>query len=286
MKNRWLVLFLSAVLFLSCSHFVNLGDDKSASADNTEGLPSEISDDDRQPSDNGNGSSGDWGDTWSEDEGDTDAADNGEEVGVDTGNTAADTGADSGDWEGDTGDCGDTGADTGDTADAGDEPGDTAEDTDPVLDSETFTSDFKDRADCGCGSRPDYAPVCCTGNIAAFNTCFANCYAVKSGNKICTSYTAGPCQSSETADDDDDIAADEDLDDDDDIEENDDDADTEVESSDEDAETPDSDEETIGNECGCYPEQEIVGFKCSNGIFYTSSCLMECQHCEEADYIF
>lgn len=240
MNNRFLLIFLSVFIFLSCSQYINLGDD-----DNSEVIASE---DNYAP---------EMGDTGDYDAGDTDSK-------AEAGDYNSDSdAADSGDWgntapESDGGfDSGDS-ADWSDTADSGCDSSDTYDEVDS---SSPYESDDSDNSsgngsgyvfpeedpfpegfsniECDCGNTPDYQPVCCDGMTLVFNACFANCYAVKSNAKICVSYENGLCPDSDDGGD------------------------------------PDG----TPNECGCYPEEEPSVFRCGENSYFITSCLANC-HCD------
>ncbi len=100
--------------------------------------------------------------------------------------------------------------------------------------------------DCGCGENPEYAPICCDGVTTVFNTCFANCLNVNSGQ--CATQQTGTCASQGG--------------------ENDADADTEV-----------SDDDTINvGSCGCIPT-DMNAWCCDGGTRYISECTATCE-CE------
>lgn len=278
MKSRFqLVVFVvSAALFVfSCSHFVNLGDEDAYSADNdyTEGLPDEISED------RGDTAESDANyDDWNEDYSDT-GYDENEDGGTpepadpaDPTNTAEPT-EEPTDWV-------DTDAtDTENSAPYNDEDNEMPEEDLYVFpeSGDPFPEGFSN-VECGCGSAPDYAPVCCDSKISVFNACFANCYAFKSGNKICFSYETGLCSGTGiardlTEGDDEDPEPDADAD-----EDNENDADTEL---------PDEDAAPAGisNECGCYPEDEAAIFECGGSLYFVTECLATC-HCDDPQRIF
>lgn len=265
MKSRFFLVVSIVFFVFSCSKFVNLGDDDAYSAENdyTEGLPDEIS----------------------EDRGDTESDSNYD------------------DWNEDSTDMTDTGYDSGnegtpDNSDPAAEPTDwaDADPTEPVESDEPYDDEMPDddsyvfpasgdpfpegflNDECGCGNTPHYLPVCCDGRISVFNACFANCYAVKSGNKICTSYETGLCGGAEITrgltEGDGEETEQPDAD--------------EYNENDDDAELPDEDAEPaeIPNECGCYPEDEATIFYCSESFyFFITECLATC-HCENPHELF
>ncbi|MBP5201788.1 hypothetical protein J6253_03520 [bacterium] len=260
MKSRFFIVVLAVFLIFSCDHFVNLGDKSADGADYTEGLPDEIYEGENSDSaDNGNY------DDWNEDSAaDTDAYDEGDNAGApeaeptDSWNDDDLPGADS---------------DSNDDAEIPDEDGEVY----VFPESDPFPEGFSN-AGCGCGNAPDYLPVCCDGKISVFNACFANCYAVKSGNKICTSYETGLCGGAEITrgltEGDGEETEQPDAD--------------EYNENDDDAELPDEDAEPaeIPNECGCYPEDEATIFYCSESFyFFITECLATC-HCENPHELF
>ena len=259
MKSRFLIVVLAVFLIFSCDHFVNLGDKSLGDADYTEGLPDEIYEGE-------NSDSADAGnyDDWNEDSGaDTDA----EENGADGGAPAAEP-TDS--WNDD--DLPEADSDSNDDAEFPGEEGEVY----VFPESDPFPEGFSN-AGCGCGGTPDYLPVCCDGKISVFNACFANCYAVNSGNKICVSYENGLCgEAAGITRDPDEEGGDQEPADDEDAE------------TDDDTELPDEDAgpAVISNECGCYPEDEPSIFSCADNSFYfITECLATC-HCENPQKLF
>lgn len=231
-------------MFSSCDTFVNLGDSEKGSVGGEDYLPEELSDDEKKESDYGNSS--DAGNTGN------------------TGNTEgmSDTGN-----SGNTGDSGNTGnSGNTDTTEISDEDASS-------LNGYPFADDFTNDM-CSCGSTPEYAPVCCTGNISVYNACFANCYAINSSGAICASYSFGICGSVKQPDSDNELTDDSDI-----IDPTDSDEDI-VNSIDDDSVSDDDiPEYVIDNECGCYPEN--TSFNCCyvNGTVLISTCLAEC-HCK------
>ncbi len=268
MKSRFFIVVLAVFIIFSCDHFVNLGDKSADGADNTEGLPDEIYEGENSDSaDTGNY------DDWNEDSAaDTDTYDEGE-------NAPADT---EGDYPGDNGDTDatdttDSGTDYNDSDSNAPYPDEEWNDSSYVFpESDPFPAGFSN-AECGCGDTPYYEPVCCNGMISVFNSCFANCYAVNSGNKICYYYETGVCGGAGivmgmTEDDEGDTAP----------------VDDEDDETDDDTELPDEDAEPTGipNECGCYPENETAIFSCADNSFYfITECLARC-HCENPQKLF
>lgn len=263
MKSRFL-LVISVVLFVvSCSHFVNLGDKSDAAADNTEGLPDELYEGDNADAE-GTGNYNDWNeDTVDSDYYDENAQDKHEE------NDEQNAPYPDEDY---------------DYTDAEDpDPENSApweEPTDPAYvfpESSPFPEGFSND-DCNCGEDPQYDPICCNGVIVVFNSCFAHCYAIYSGNKICTAYYMGLCAGYENSDDDAGEMPENDT------EENDQDN-TIVEENDDDEELPDSDEDDLDSGCGCYPGKEAEIFSCGEHSYLITSCLANCL-CEEPEKIF
>ena len=274
MKSRFF-LVVSIVLFtLSCNQFVNLGDEnKKSSADNTEGLPDELYENDSADA----GSEADYGD-WNEDSADS-------EYYGDYGEGAAD--------EADSGNNNDSYDDEMQDADVGDyncndDTDSESEGTNEFPDenasnyifpeSDPFPEGFSN-AECDCGENPQYDPVCCNGVILVFNSCFAHCYAIRSGNKICSVYHTGLCTGYEESDDDPEEISENDT------EENDQDLEI-IDDNDED-ELPgqDEDSEVSGSECGCYPEEEAAIFSCGEHSYLITSCLAHCL-CEDPEQLF
>lgn len=273
MKSRLLpaVFVVSAALFVfSCSHFVNLGDDD-VYADNTEGLPDEFSEDRSDTESDANY------DDWNEDYSDT-GYDENEDGGTPEPADPADP------------------ADPTGPAEPTEEPEDSVDsDADPEgapyndEDNEMPDEDlyvFPESGDpfpegfsnveCGCSSTPDYLPVCCDGKISVFNACFANCYAVKSGSKICSFYEPGLCGGTgitrdltEGDGEPEEPSADED------------------EETDNDTELPDEDADPIeiSNECGCYPEDDTEIFSCGEDSYAITTCLANCI-CDDPQKLF
>lgn len=109
-------------------------------------------------------------------------------------------------------------------------------DSDPTA---TFSA-----TDCGCGENPAYAPICCDGVTTVFNTCFANCINVHTGQ--CATQQEGTCATQGG--------------------ENDSDADTEV-----------NDDDTINvGACGCVPA-DMNAWCCDDGVRYISQCTATCE---------
>ncbi len=302
MNNRFWLVILAALFIFSCDHFVNLGD-KSAGDDYTEGLPDEISEDSSDSAyDDGNRN--DWNEDY-EDYADTDM-DSGVGDGADyAGDTGADDSAEFNDYDPDAADA-NAPYDDGDASQSDPE---WDEDSSYVFpESNPFPAGFSN-AECGCGDTPDYQPVCCNSRISVFNSCFANCYAVNSGNKICYYYETGLCSEHGITKD----LTDNDTDTDSDLEFSDNDADTDsgLELTDDDDETGDSDFSTddetdediefsdenvensdsefsdgdsdeIMNECGCYPENETAIFRCGSSHYLITKCLATC-HCDNPE---
>lgn len=255
MKSRFFSIISIALFALSCSHFVNLGDDDAFSADNTEGLPDELSEDRADTAEDASY------DDWNEDY---------DNPGSDAGSDAAPE------------------TDPVDPTEelVDDDPGsiepsegeNEAPDEDPYIFPESgdpFPEGFSN-VECGCGSTPDYAPVCCDGMISVFNACFANCYAVNSGNKICSFYETGLCGGTGITKDlteGDGEPAEPSADEDD--------------ETDDDTELPDEDADPaeITNECGCYPEEEASIFRCGGSFYFITECLANC-HCENPEKLF
>ncbi len=278
MKSRFF-LVVSVVLFVvSCSQFVNLGDKSSDGEDNTEGLPDEIYEGDNADT----ASAGNY-DDWNEDNADSgyydeDGQDKYEENDEQNAPYPDEDYADSIDPT-DT----DTDIDTDSEPDMNDpaNPDDFPDEDAPVYifpESDPFPEGFTN-VECGCGSTPDYFPVCCDGKILVFNPCFVNCYAINSGGKICSVSEPGLCDEAGitrdlTEGDGDD--ADPSVGEDDDSDE----TDNDTELPDEDA---DSDE--IPNECGCYPEDEASVFSCGETRYFITECLANC-FCENPEKIF
>ena len=265
MKIRFF-LVVSVLLFaVSCSQFVNLGDKSADGADNTEGLPDEIYED--------NGEAGaDYGDCsdWNEDSADPGYYDDGEKY---SDNESAE-------------DIDDTDmTDNMDPSEQSDSdwpseiPDENSSYTFP--ESNPFPEEFSN-ADCDCGEDPQYDPICCNGVISVFNLCFAHCYAIHSANKICSVYKAGLCDGYESSDDDEEIPENDPEESD--PETNDQDS-AIVEENDNDEEFPDSDEESLESGCGCYPENEAAIFRCGEHSYFITSCLANCL-CAEPEKIF
>ncbi|MBO7126199.1 hypothetical protein J6W78_01485 [bacterium] len=275
MKNRFLLIISIALFVFSCNQFVNLGDKSADSEDNTEGLPDEIYESDNTDS----ASAGNY-DDWNEDTADSDYYDEGGQDNYEENDEQYAPYPDE-DYsddhnapypEDDDPDAADT--DEPDMNDP-DAPNDDPYENAPGYifpESDPFPEGFSN-IECGCGNTPDYFPVCCDGMISVFNACFANCYAVKSGNKICSSYKIGFCGEAgiiRGLDEDEDSGEDADPTDDEDNE------------TDDDTELPDEDADPaeIPNECGCYPENEPSIFSCADNSFYfITECLARC-HCE------
>ena len=250
MKSRFFLIISIALFVFSCDHFVNLGDDDISSADNTEGLPDEIYDGDYTDS-----AGAENYDDWNEDSANTEYYEEDDSDAAQESSDQADTEA----------------PDEADTNSETDYEDFDIEKSDETPDEDEGTYIFPESGDpflggfanteCNCGETPQYQPLCCDGKISVFNVCFANCYAVNSGNKICYSHKTGRCNGSEengTG-----------------SEEND--QDIEI-IDDSDKELPDSDEDTsiIDNECGCYPEEEAGIFKCGEDSYAITSCLANC----------
>ncbi|MBR4531252.1 hypothetical protein IKO70_02430 [bacterium] len=271
MKNRFFLVVSIIFFVFSCSKFVNLGDKSYDGADNTEGLPDELYESDAPDTE---ASPGDY-DDWNEDSADSDYYDEGSQDEWEDNEQNApypdEDYADSNypDPESDT-----------DNSDPWAEP------TDPAYvfpESNPFPEGFSN-ADCNCAYELEYEPVCCNGIISVFNSCFANCYAKKSSNKICTVYNPGLCDGYENSDDDveetpgnDNEESDQDI-------EIVDDNDTD-EADDADAEIPDSDADAEVAGCGCYPEEEAAIFRCGESFYFITECLATC-HCENPQKLF
>jgi hypothetical protein len=248
-----LFLFLTALMMFilpSCSTFINLGDSEKSGTNGEDYLPEELSDEENKESNYDEGDTGNTGNTGEM---------------SDTGNT------------GNSGDSGNTG-NSGDSGNSGNTGTDEVSDEDTSsLNGYPFDENFTNE-NCSCGTDPEYAPVCCNGNISVFNACFANCYGIHSSGKICSSYVSGVCGSIDQPVSDDDPVSDEIIDED--VVEN---------LSDDDMTTDDSNiidsndddilEITPDNECGCYPTD--TSFNCCyvNGTVLISSCMAEC-HCK------
>ena len=263
MRSRFFLIVSIALFIASCSQFVNLGDKSADSADNTEGLPDEIYENDGADK----GAETDYGD-WNEDSVDTEYY---EEGGLDNGEYSDEQNApypdeDYSDPTGPESEPNDP--DSGEPHEYPDENAYVFPESDP------FPEGFSN-ADCNCGEDPQYDPICCNGVIVVFNLCFAHCYAINSGNKICTAYYAGLCAGYETSDDDT-----EELPVNDDEESG---HDGEI-IDDSDFEMPDSDEDVLNNECACYPEEEAAIFSCGEGSYLVTSCLADCL-CEDPEKI-
>ena len=256
MNNRFLLVILAALFIFSCDHFVNLGD-KSANDDYTEGLPDEISEEGR----NSDSVDSDY-DDWNEDSADTDSYNEG------------DTGAGDSVEPGEPDDTDSEPTADSDNDDASHEFPD--DDTCRFPDCDPFPEEFSN-ADCGCGDTPDYEPVCCNGVISVFNSCFANCYAINSSNKICTVYQPGLCNGNENESEDDGSGETSEPD----AEE----GDQDTENADDDDEIPDSDEDAEAAGCGCYPENEPAIFRCGESFYFITECLASC-HCDDPQKLF
>lgn len=281
MKSRFFLIIPFIIFAISCDHFVNLGDKSYDNADNTEGLPDELYED------NGNTGSeaGDYED-WNEDNADSAYYDEGSE---DTNNDSEVSEINDNDSQGDfaDSDMADPGNDEVDSAapfpendsdELPDEVPDENENSYIFPESDPFPEGFSN-VECGCSDAPQYQPVCCDGKISVFNACFANCYAVKSDGKICSVRKTGLCDGDEDTDSDYDNDPEED---DDDTEESDEDNDI---IDDNDTELPDSDEDVINNECGCYPGEEPAVFSCGEDSYFITSCLANCL-CAEPEKLF
>ena len=295
MKSRFLLIISIALLVFSCSHFVNLGDKSYDGADNTEGLPDEIYESDNTDS----ASAGNY-DDWNEDSADSDYYDEGSQDKYEDNDEQNAPYPDEEDYSDDQNapypdedyaDAADTDFDP-DMTDSG-APNDPDENAPGYIfpESDPFPEGFSN-VECGCGNTPDYLPVCCDGMISVFNACFANCYAVNSGNKICSSYENGLCgeagiirglNEGEGEDNDDTEPSDGENDEDAETDDNDQDYDY-----DDNTELPDEDADSgeIPNECGCYPENEPSIFSCADNSFYfITECLATC-HCENPHKLF
>lgn len=273
MKNRFFLVVSIVFLLFSCSQFVNLGDKSADGADNTEGLPDELYENDSADK----GAETDYGD-WNEDSADTEYYEDGGQGEYEDSEQNAPYPDE---------DC--TDLNDFDPESEDDNPDSWAEPTDSAYvfpESNPFPEGFSND-DCNyCGETPEYEPVCCNGIISVFNSCFANCYAVNSSNKICTVYKFGLCEAKENSDDDMEETPENDN------EENDDqdaeivdDIDDDID--DDDAEMPDSDEdvEVSVNECGCYPDNQPEIFSCGGTYYFITECLAEC-HCEDPQKLF
>ena len=265
MKSKFL-LVISAILFiLSCNQFVNLGDKSSDSADNTEGLPDELYENDSADP----GSEGDYSD-WNEDRVDTEYYD--------------DKQSDDNSYEDmDDADISDNNCDNeSEQMDYDPEPSEIPDTSAYIFpESDPFPEGFSND-ECGCGEDPQYDPICCNGVISVFNLCFAHCYAIYSGNKICSVYHTGLCDGYENNDDDEDEIPENDPEESD-LEENDLDSEI-VEENDNDEELPDLDEDDLESGCGCYPEEEAAIFRCGEYSYLITSCLANCL-CEDPEKI-
>ncbi|HNT27977.1 MAG TPA: hypothetical protein PKH10_07350 [bacterium] len=93
--------------------------------------------------------------------------------------------------------------------------------------------------DCGCGDSPAYEPICCDGVTTVFNTCFANCINVHTGQ--CATRTDGPCAAAIDNDD------------------------SEV-----------SDDDAVTGTCGCVPT-DMNAWCCDGGARYISQCTATCE---------
>jgi len=282
MNSRFLLIILSVLFVFSCNHFVNLGDKSADGADYTEGLPDEISEEGRN-SDSVDSDYNDWNedsaDSLYDDGGDSMEDSGSEESEPDTTDTCetsdTDTETDSGTVDSDAD--ADTDYDNNDPEDMNGAPPYECR----FPDCYPFYGNFSN-ADCDCGYEPEYEPVCCNGIISVFNSCFANCYAINSSNKICTVYKPGLCAAKENSGDDSEEIPETD------IEENDDqDAEIVDDIDDADAEMPDSDEEgeVSVNECGCYPGNKPSIFSCGETYYFITECLANC-HCENPQKLF
>ena len=268
MKSRFF-LVISIVLFIfSCNQFVNLGDKSAGSADNTEGLPDEIYENDNPGSEENTGNYDDWNEDGKD-----------YEEGANEPEYSDDQNAPSGDYPDE--DYSDSNSDNEDpqatNPDTGN-PNETSDDEDEAYifpESDPFPEGFSNII-CECGEAPQYQPVCCDGKISVFNKCFANCYAINSDGKICSVSETGLCDEYEKTDDDAEETPENDTEEDDQDAEITDDSDTEL---------PDSDEIVIENECGCYPEEEPAIFRCGEDSFFVTSCLANC-FCENPEKIF
>lgn len=270
MKNRFLLAVSIILLVFSCNQFVNLGDKSYDGADNTEGLPDEISEDGR----NSDSADGNY-DDWNEDSADTEHY---EESGSDNGEYSDEKNEPYPDEDFSDTDAMDPESEPTDTEQG--EPHEYPDETEPSYvfpESDPFPEGFSN-AECGCGEDPQYEPVCCNGVISVFNSCFANCYAVNSSNKICTVYNYGLCADSENSGDDTGETPEEDS------EAND--QDDEI-TDDNDDELPDSDEDSavISDGCGCSPEEETAIFRCGEHFYVITSCLANCL-CSDPEKLF
>lgn len=93
--------------------------------------------------------------------------------------------------------------------------------------------------DCGCGESPAYEPICCDGATTVFNTCFANCLNVHTGQ--CATRTDGACAAAIDNDD------------------------AEV-----------SDDDAVTGACGCVPT-DLDAWCCDGGVRYISQCAATCE---------
>lgn len=270
MKNRFFALVALVLFVFSCSRFVNLGD-KEKSADNTEGLPGEMSNDK-----NDSGDSEAAYDNWNEDNMESPSSDeggNGEEVYSDD-----DFYNENGSFD----EMEDEDVNTDSQSDDWNSHEYPDEEVCRFPDCSPFPEGFSN-ADCDCGENQDYEPVCCNGVITVFNSCFANCYAKNSSNRICSVYHSGLCEESETDSDTDETPEnDSDTEENEDIEMTD---DSEPELQDFDEEVPDSDEDTPDPGCGCTLENEPSVFSCGDGLYFVTSCLAEC-FCADPEKLF
>lgn len=235
-------IFFSFFIF-SCDTFVNLGDTETGS-NSGDSLPEELSDSENY----------------------------GEDTAVESGDNSGDVGNSTGDT-GDMGNTGNTGME-GSDENVPDEESYATDEDDSSFDGggkHPFDDEFTSQ-DCGCGDNPIYEPTCCDGSISVFNSCFANCYNIHSGGKICVEKTPGVCDKIEKPDNE---ISDEDVI----IPDNDVSADTDItgDDSDSDMEIADDDiVEIIDNECGCYPDDTNLYCCYVNGTVLVSKCMAEC----------
>lgn len=268
---------LFALFVFSCNQFVNLGDENRKSyADNTEGLPDEFYEEDNADNAASDGSYDDWNEDTADSEyyDDKQSDDNGSYD------------------EGDDTDTADNNSDTEPEAapDPDDCPGESPDESNAPSyifpESDPFPEGFSN-AECECGEDSHYDPVCCNGVILVFNSCFAHCYAIHSGNKICSVYRIGLCEGYEQSDDDIDNI-DDDIDEmpEDDTEDNDQDLEN-SDDNDSEGELPDSDEDASAAEsgCGCRPEEDAAIFSCGEHSYLITACLANCL-CEEPQQLF
>ena len=260
MNKRFLLVFLSVFVILSCSQYINLGSSDEDGEIDMAGEYNESDSVDSAPWDDevdtencdadgiyDSGDNSDWGDTadsagdWG-DAGDTYYDDDKVENNDNDPDSGRDDGADSDNWG--------PGDDWNDPGDDWNDPGenpdiDTGEGSGGYVfpEENPFPEGFSNE-ECDCGETPDYQPICCDGVTLVFNACYANCYAVKSAGRICLSYENGLCFD-KTGD-----------------------------------ENPDDNENPPENpnECGCFPEEQPEIFGCGEKFHAITFCLAKC-HC-------